>query len=156
VESKRGPLGTSATDWPIVPAPGDYDDGEFGGMKIVQGKPKYSETTCPRATLSITNPTWPYPGSNPGRRGGKPATKGLSYGAANLYLTEISQVIFSRFLAFSTSVAYLLPYNPLFFFFFVVVFWRNSVPHFTSYPCFQATIKMSMDVDCPLCIPSHS
>jgi hypothetical protein len=29
-----GPLGTAATDWPIVPASGDYDDGEFGGMKI--------------------------------------------------------------------------------------------------------------------------
>jgi hypothetical protein len=28
------PLGTAATDWPIVPAPGDYDDGEFGGMKV--------------------------------------------------------------------------------------------------------------------------
>jgi hypothetical protein len=33
-----GPLGTSATEWPIVPAPGDYDDGEFGGMKIGRGK----------------------------------------------------------------------------------------------------------------------
>jgi hypothetical protein len=29
-----GPLGMAATDLPIVPAPGDYDDGEFGGMKI--------------------------------------------------------------------------------------------------------------------------
>jgi hypothetical protein len=29
-----GPLGTSATDWPIVLASGDYDDGEFGGTKI--------------------------------------------------------------------------------------------------------------------------
>jgi hypothetical protein len=29
-----GPLGTSATNWPIVPAPGDYEDGEFGGMMI--------------------------------------------------------------------------------------------------------------------------
>jgi hypothetical protein len=37
VESKLGPLGTSATEWPIVPAPGDYDDGEFGGMKIGRG-----------------------------------------------------------------------------------------------------------------------
>jgi hypothetical protein len=27
-----GPLGTSATYWPIVPAPGDCEDGEFGGM----------------------------------------------------------------------------------------------------------------------------
>jgi hypothetical protein len=37
VESKLGPLGTSATEWPVVPAPGDYDDGEFSGMKIVRG-----------------------------------------------------------------------------------------------------------------------
>jgi hypothetical protein len=32
-----GPLGTPATDWPIVPAPGDYDDGKFCGMKIGRG-----------------------------------------------------------------------------------------------------------------------
>jgi hypothetical protein len=31
---------------------------------------------------STTNPTWPDPGSNPDRRGGKPATNRLSYGAA--------------------------------------------------------------------------
>jgi hypothetical protein len=42
-----------------------------------QGKPKYSEKACPSATLSTTNPT-----SNLGRRGGKPATNRLSYGAA--------------------------------------------------------------------------
>jgi hypothetical protein len=31
-------LGTSATEWPSVPAPGDDDDdGEFGGMKIGRG-----------------------------------------------------------------------------------------------------------------------
>jgi hypothetical protein len=27
-----GPFGTAATNSPIVPAPGDYDDGEIGGM----------------------------------------------------------------------------------------------------------------------------
>jgi hypothetical protein len=27
-----GPLGTAASNRPIVPAPGDYDDGEIGGM----------------------------------------------------------------------------------------------------------------------------
>jgi hypothetical protein len=27
-----GPLGTAATNRPIVPAPGSYDDGEIGGM----------------------------------------------------------------------------------------------------------------------------
>jgi hypothetical protein len=29
-----GPLGTAATNRPIVPAPADYDDREIGGMKI--------------------------------------------------------------------------------------------------------------------------
>jgi hypothetical protein len=27
-----GPLGTSATNWPIVLALGDYKDGKFGGI----------------------------------------------------------------------------------------------------------------------------
>jgi hypothetical protein len=27
-----GPLGTAATNRPIVPAPGDYDDAEIGGL----------------------------------------------------------------------------------------------------------------------------
>jgi hypothetical protein len=27
-----GPLGTAATNRPIVPAPGEFDDGEIGGM----------------------------------------------------------------------------------------------------------------------------
>jgi hypothetical protein len=37
VESKLGPLGTSATEWPLVLAPGDYDNGEIGGIKIGRG-----------------------------------------------------------------------------------------------------------------------
>jgi hypothetical protein len=37
VESELGPLGTSAIYWPIVPAPGDCEDGEFGGMKTGRG-----------------------------------------------------------------------------------------------------------------------
>jgi hypothetical protein len=36
--------------------------------------------TCPSATLSTTNPTWPDPGSNPARHGGKLATNRLNYG----------------------------------------------------------------------------
>jgi hypothetical protein len=51
-----------------------------------QGKPKYSEKPCPSATLSTTNPTWPEPGSNPGRRRGKPATNRLSYGSASVFI----------------------------------------------------------------------
>jgi hypothetical protein len=45
--------------WPIVPVPGDCDDGEVGGMNGGwQGKPKYSEKNFPGATLSTTNPTF--------------------------------------------------------------------------------------------------
>jgi hypothetical protein len=32
-----GPLGTAATNRPTVPAPGDYDDGEIGGILIDGG-----------------------------------------------------------------------------------------------------------------------
>jgi hypothetical protein len=60
----------------------DDECGAVGGMRIGMGKPKYSEKTCPNATLSTTNSTLPYLGSNPGRRGGKPATNRLSYGRA--------------------------------------------------------------------------
>jgi hypothetical protein len=68
--------------WPIIQAPDDR-----GWLwsnwwnEDWQGQPKYSEKTCPSATLSTTNPTWPDPGSNLGCRGGKPATNRLSYGA---------------------------------------------------------------------------
>jgi hypothetical protein len=32
-----GPLGTAASNRPIVPTPGDYDDGEIGGMMVGRG-----------------------------------------------------------------------------------------------------------------------
>jgi hypothetical protein len=58
VVSILGPRGTAAMDWPIVPVPGDCEDGEVGGMKRGwQGKPKYSERTWPGAILSTANPT---------------------------------------------------------------------------------------------------
>jgi hypothetical protein len=47
-----------------------------------QGKPKYSEETCPSAILSITNATLLDLVSNTNRRGGKPVTNRLSYGKA--------------------------------------------------------------------------
>jgi hypothetical protein len=47
VESKLGPLGTSATNWPIVPAPGDCEDAEFGGMKIGRGNRSIRKTHAP-------------------------------------------------------------------------------------------------------------
>jgi hypothetical protein len=55
----------------------------LNGLLYLPRVPKYSEKTCPGATLSTTNPTWD-PGLNPGRRGWKPATNRLSYGAATV------------------------------------------------------------------------
>jgi hypothetical protein len=42
-----GPLGTAATNSPIVPAPGDYDDGEIGGMMIGRGNQSTRRKTVP-------------------------------------------------------------------------------------------------------------
>jgi hypothetical protein len=90
--------------WPIVPAPDDrwwwlwrnWWNGNW------QGKPKYSEKTCPRATLSATNPTRLDPGLNPGRRDGKPSTNLLIYGAAPQFhlgtLVSFSTYVHSFFL----------------------------------------------------------
>jgi hypothetical protein len=49
-------------------------------MRIGRGKQRYSEKTCPCATLSTTNPTRPDLGLNPGHHIGKPAANSLSYG----------------------------------------------------------------------------
>jgi hypothetical protein len=48
-----GPLGTAATNRPIVPALGDYDDGEIGGMigkgnRTTRGKPAGHILICPK------------------------------------------------------------------------------------------------------------
>jgi hypothetical protein len=58
-----GPLSTAATNRSIVLTPGDYDDGEIGGMMIA------------------------------GRRGGKPATNRLSYGTATKTLIQDSRCL---------------------------------------------------------------
>jgi hypothetical protein len=67
--------------WPIVPA------GWWWWVQNIrwnawQRKPNYSEKTCPSAALFTINLTWSDPGSNPGRRCGKPANNRLSYCAA--------------------------------------------------------------------------
>jgi hypothetical protein len=79
-----GPLGTATTIMPIVPAAGDYVDGEIGGM-IGRGNRTTSRKPapvplCPLQTHMLAN-------SNPGGRGGKPATNRLSYGTAKLMVT---------------------------------------------------------------------
>jgi hypothetical protein len=53
---EMGPLGTAVTNRPTVSAPGNYDDGETGGM-IGRGNRSTQKKTCPSAALSTTNPT---------------------------------------------------------------------------------------------------
>jgi hypothetical protein len=76
-----GPLGTAATNKPIVPAPGDYDDGEIGGM-IGRGK----STRRKPAPVPLCPPQTP--DANRGRRGRKPATNRFSYGTAKPQITS--------------------------------------------------------------------
>jgi hypothetical protein len=67
-------VGTTASILPIVLAPdGRWWVWSTRWSENWQGKPKYSEKTCPNITLSTTNPTWPDLESNPGRRCGKTA-----------------------------------------------------------------------------------
>jgi hypothetical protein len=60
----------------------DDDDDECGSVGGMKGKPKYSEKTCPSATMSTINPTCFDLGSNPGSRCGKPATIRVSFSTA--------------------------------------------------------------------------
>jgi hypothetical protein len=59
-----GPLGTTATNRPIVPAPGDYD-GEIGGMMIGRGN---RSTRRKPAPVPLCPPHTPHavPGRDPG------------------------------------------------------------------------------------------
>jgi hypothetical protein len=64
VEFKLGPLGTSAIYWPVVPAPGDCEDGEFGGMndrgnRSIRRKPAPTPLFPPQIPLDQTRDwTW--------------------------------------------------------------------------------------------------
>jgi hypothetical protein len=113
---KLSPVGTSANIWPIVPAPDDrWWVWSSRWNDKWQGKPKYSEKTCPNATLS-TNPIWPDLGSNTGRRSGNPATNRLSYGTAicglNWYLPTAHRNQSKRNLSGSIKSPYNLRHGP--------------------------------------------
>jgi hypothetical protein len=80
------PLGTAATNRPIVPAPGDYDDGEIGGIEIGRGN-RSTRRKPPPVPLCQPQISHACPDANPVRRGAKSATNRLSYGTALVYLT---------------------------------------------------------------------
>jgi hypothetical protein len=78
-----GPRGTAVITWPIVPVPGDCEDGEVGGNEMwLAGETEVIGENLPRCHFVHQKPHLPDPSANPGRRGGKPATNRLSYGAA--------------------------------------------------------------------------
>jgi hypothetical protein len=55
---------TAATNRPIVPAPGDYDDGEIGGIKI--GRGNRSTRRKPTPVPLYKHKSHMLPGSYPG------------------------------------------------------------------------------------------
>jgi hypothetical protein len=65
-----GPRVLSSRDWWMMMSVGQSVEWLAGETEVLGGN-------LPSATLSTTNPTWPYPGSNPVLRCGKPATNQL-------------------------------------------------------------------------------
>jgi hypothetical protein len=86
------PLGTAATNRPIVLAPGGYDDGETGGMMIGR-RNRSTRTKLAPVPLCLPQIPHAYPDANPGRRGGKPATNLLSYGTAKYFGRKPRRII---------------------------------------------------------------
>jgi hypothetical protein len=76
-----GLLGTPVINRPIVPAPGDYDDGEIGGMMVGKGNRSARRKPAP---LPLCPQQTPHAclNANLGRLGGKPKTICLSYDKA--------------------------------------------------------------------------
>jgi hypothetical protein len=97
---RLSPLGTAAT----IGQPQMTDDGDcgaIGGMKICRGN---RSTRRKSVSAPLCPPQIPHdqtPGSNPGRRGGKPATNRLSYGAASprarVRLEELGRLKIQRY-----------------------------------------------------------
>jgi hypothetical protein len=81
-EVQLGPLGTAATNRPIVQASGDYDD-EIGGMMAGRGNGSTRRKPAP-VPLCPSQIPHACPDAKPDRRGGKPTTNRLSYGTAFL------------------------------------------------------------------------
>jgi hypothetical protein len=77
--------------WPIVPARDDCVDGEVVEM-VLAGETEVLGEKLPRRHFVQHKSHFLDPGANPGRRGGKPATNCLSYGAALLFIYFYSKV----------------------------------------------------------------
>jgi hypothetical protein len=79
-----GPLDTTSTYKPIVPTPGNYDDGEICEIIIDKENRNTRRKHVPMPLCPQQTPPHACPDANQGPRGGKPATIRLSYGTASL------------------------------------------------------------------------
>jgi hypothetical protein len=61
-----GPLGPTATNKPIMLPPGDYDDGEIGGMMIGRGNRSTRRKPAPVLLCPLQTP-YALPGREPGQ-----------------------------------------------------------------------------------------
>ena len=80
-------------------------------MKLTGENRKTREKSCPSATLSKTNPTWTDPGSNPGIRGERSATNGLSIGTARALCLMKGTIYEAPHCAIFPSLLLFLPFK---------------------------------------------
>jgi hypothetical protein len=88
----------------------DGDCGAIGGMKICRGN---RSTRRKPASVPLCPPQIPHdqtPGSNPGRRGGKPATNRLSYDTAMTLPLKSKWVSRALLKSFTSMYGYYTPY----------------------------------------------
>jgi hypothetical protein len=106
-----GPLGTAATNSPIVPAPDDYDHGEIGEI-VGRENRSTRRKPSPIPLCPPQNPTC-CPEANPA---GKPATNRLNYGIATreyllIYLSLSYQCFQLQFSLLLVLWINLVPYS---------------------------------------------
>jgi hypothetical protein len=77
-----GTLHTTVTNGPVLPAPGDYDDGEKLGEWLLVGETEVLGQNLSQYRFVHQKPHMYCPDAKPGRRGGNTATNLLSYRTA--------------------------------------------------------------------------